>query len=371
MKIRLSYIISKLHKSLAFEWLATHFDRQHYELQFILLHERDSSLEQFLRRQGFEVYRVRYRSKKDLPAAFWQVRKLLKKHQSQIVHAHLFDAALIGLLAAKSLGIGKRIYTRHYATLHHEYFPRAVYYDRFINALATHSVAISTNVAEVLQDLEKVPAHKIVLIPHGFQLADFREIPEARIKALRQKYIPEGAGPVIGVIARWTHCKGIQYIIPAFAALREQYPQAFLLLANAQGDYAATIFHSLQSLSPESYVAIPFEEDIAALYHLMQLYVHVPINPRCEAFGQTYIEALAAGVPSVFTLSGIAREFIKDGENALTVPFEDEKAILEAMQRLLAHPQEAQAMAARAQSHLEDNFGIHLHLKRLYALYQS
>jgi glycosyltransferase involved in cell wall biosynthesis len=82
-------------------------------------------------------------------------------------------------------------------------------------------------------------------------------------------------------------------------------------------------------------VEIPFEEDVPALYKLFDVYVHVPINPQIEAFGQTYIEALAARVPSVFTLSGVATEFIAHEKNALVVPFQDAEAIYQAIMRLL------------------------------------
>jgi glycosyltransferase involved in cell wall biosynthesis len=63
--------------------------------------------------------------------------------------------------------------------------------------------------------------------------------------------------------------------------------------------------------------------------------VHGPIDARSEAFGQTYVEALAAGVPSVFTLSGVAPEFIRNEHNALVVPFRDAESIYRAIKRLL------------------------------------
>jgi glycosyltransferase involved in cell wall biosynthesis len=328
--------LSHIHKALAFEWTAVGMDPQQFDLHFILLNPGPTALEDFLLSHGIRVHRVKYRSKKDFVSALRQVRRILKLEKPQVVHAHLFDASLAGLLAARLTGVQKRIYTRHYATYHHQYFPRAVWYDRIINWLATDIVAISRNVQDTLWELERVPTVKTHLIHHGFHLNLFDNPQAVRVNVLRDKYLPKTKYPVIGVIARYFELKGIQYIIPAFKRLLQNgYPQAKLVLANASGDYAPVIRRALAELPEESYVEIPFEEDVPALYKLFDVYVHVPINPQIEAFGQTYIEALAARVPSVFTLSGVATEFIAHEKNALVVPFQDAEAIYQAIMRLL------------------------------------
>ena len=54
-----------------------------------------------------------------------------------------------------------------------------------------------------------------------------------------------------------------------------------------------------------------------------------------EAFGQTYIEALASGVPSIFTLSGVANEFIINERNAMVVSYQNSIDVYEKLIRLL------------------------------------
>jgi glycosyltransferase involved in cell wall biosynthesis len=68
----------------------------------------------------------------------------------------------------------------------------------------------------------------------------------------------------------------------------------------------------------------------------MSLLVHVPVDAETESFGQVYIEAMAAGVPSVFTPSGIAAELLSHLENAYVVPFRNSDAIYEGMKAILA-----------------------------------
>jgi len=108
---------------------------------------------------------------------------------------------------------------------------------------------------------------------------------------------------VIGAISRFVQWKGVQHIIPAFQKILEQYPTAKLVLANAQGDYEETVKKCCIHFLPILTSKLNFEDDLAALYQLFDVFVHVPIEPRAEAFGQTYVESLISRIPSVFTLS--------------------------------------------------------------------
>jgi glycosyltransferase involved in cell wall biosynthesis len=131
------------------------------------------------------------------------------------------------------------------------------------------------------------------------------------------------------VISRYTEWKGIQYIIPAFAEIKKSFPNATLILANAQGDYEASILSLLTKIPVQAYREIKFEEDLAALYNLFDVFIHVPVDEHVEAFGQTYVEPLVAGIPSIFTRSGIAREFITHRQNAWLVDFRNSPQIVE------------------------------------------
>jgi glycosyltransferase involved in cell wall biosynthesis len=348
--------------------VAEELDRKRFALSFLLLNPGDSVLETFLRGRGEDVLRIEYRGKKDLPGAIFRIARFLRRRNTRVVHCHLFDACVAGLVGARLAGVEKRLYTRHYATYHQVYFPRAVYYDQFINAQATGIVAISRNVTCALRK-EGVNPRKVQLVHHGFRLEEFGKVPAGRVAALQTKYGLASKGPVVGVISRYFELKGIQYVIPAFKRLLDRFPGAHLVLANATGDYTNTIRALLNELPAGSYTEIRFEEDVAALYGLFDVFLHVPINEHLEAFGQTYVEALAAGVPSVFTLSGVAPEFIEDGHNALVVPFCDAEAIYRATARLLDNAPLRQALVARGRSDVQGRFSLRTMIQKLEELY--
>jgi glycosyltransferase involved in cell wall biosynthesis len=330
--VRAAFIISDIDKARSFEWIAQHLDKEKIYQLYILINKDFTEFERFLKKNNFPVYRLVADSKLSLLKCILKTRNILRNEKVDVVHCHLYNANIIGLIASWLAGIKKRIYTRHFSTLHHNYHPRAVKFDRFLNSLATDIIAISKNVGDVLELKEKVSSKKIKLIYHGFDFPEFENVGNERVSLIRQNYhIPEGAFPIIGIIARFTKWKGIQYIIPAFKGFNEEHPKSHLILANASGDWESEINEVLKGLPENSYTRIKYEYDNPALFHLFDMHIHTPIDEHSEAFGQTYVEALASGLPSIFTLSGIAREFIRDKKNAIVVPFRSSEKILDGM----------------------------------------
>jgi glycosyltransferase involved in cell wall biosynthesis len=163
--------------------------------------------------------------------------------------------------------------------------------------------------------------------------------------------------------------KGVQYTIEAFTELLRIRPRAQLVLANAWGKYTDAIRLQLSQLPKESYVEVPYEDDVYALYKLFDVFVHVPVGPRIEGFGQTYVEALAAGVPSVFTKAGVAHDFIVDRENALVVDYQKPDQIRHAVTEILDHAALRRVLIENGMRSVGQRFKIGDHIARLSELY--
>lgn len=334
-KTKIIYIISDTDHALAIEWVAAHL-ADSFGLSFILIGKKDPALAVFLEKLKIKFTIVADERYPTYWKKFLKVFQILKAENPEIIHSHLWRANLIAQPAAWLLRIRKRVFTRHHALIHYTEFPSGRKFDRIINFMATDIVAISNNVYEILYKMDRADKKKITLIPHGFNLAYFENVDSPRVEAQRARYnLPMKNAPVIGVISRYLEWKGIQFIIPAFSQVRKSFPNAHLVLANSNGNFKNQIKKLLVGLPEGSFTEIGFESDIAALYKVFDVFVHVPIDPNCEAFGQTYVEALAAGVPSVFTLSGIASEFIVDRNNALVVDFKNSIAIEAALKEIL------------------------------------
>lgn len=333
--MKILHVFSDVDQSHLIKTFGLAMDRTKYEVGFVFLGRSEPGLHEVFRREGLRSEFLKFESKRDYPAAILKVRKLLKEIRPDVVHTHLVEGSIVGLTAAKLAGIKRRVHTRHHGIESHIYYPHGVYYDRYNNRLSKKIVAISKVVADVLIELENVPRDKVVTIPHGFHLENFTVDPAVTI-SLKEKYGLDGHYPVIGSIARFIHWKGVHNTVLAFKRVLADYPDAKLVLANAVGPYTEEINRLLTENIPErNYVKFEFEPQIFSLYPAFDVFVHVPVEEKLEAFGLVYIEPLTLKVPSVFTLSGIANDFIKNDENAVVVPYNDPDATADGIIRIV------------------------------------
>jgi glycosyltransferase involved in cell wall biosynthesis len=371
MKKNITIVLSNIFRAVTHEWMIEMLDKEKFNISFILMNPIDSAMEDYLKKNNIKHIRINYRGKKDLLKAIFSIFFFLRKNKTDVIHTHLFDANIAGLIAAYFALVRKRIYTRHHSIYHHRFFPKAVKYDRLANYLATDIIAISENVNDILLKMENVNPSKIRLVHHGFRFADFDSVTDERIEILKNRYNAKNKYPVVGVISRLTWWKGVQHIIPAFKKLLKDYPDALLIIANAGGDYKKEITKLLNELPGENHIEIEFESDFIALYKLFDVFVHVPVDNQSEAFGQTYVEALASGIPSVFTLSGIGSEFVKHKHNAWVVDYENEEDIYTGIKTLLSNRSLAEKITIEGKKEARGLFAVEKMISSFEKIYSA
>ena len=223
------------------------------EISWILINSESLELDLFLKRNGFRVTNLTAKNLSSSFSIIMSCRKILIDWNADIVHCHLALANWIGLWSSLSIGLKKRIFTRHSGKLLRWNIKDAMI-DKVQNLIATHIVAISKNVKNILVE-QGVSENKIHLIHHGFDLKRLGNHNLNEVNRIRNMYNKQNQFPVVGVVARWLELKGIQFIIPAFKNLLVKYPDAKLCLFNAseKAEYAYEIIKLLKELPPNSY----------------------------------------------------------------------------------------------------------------------
>jgi glycosyltransferase involved in cell wall biosynthesis len=367
--VKVVYIVSDINKAVFFEHTALMLRDAGIDLSFILINSRDGELARFLQAKGFTAYFIEVHKLLFSWQQIFTCIKILKNIKPQAVHCHLAAANFVGLVSAFLARVPIRIYTRHAGKPLISTRKESLL-DKIQNYLATQIVAITENTKQLLLS-EGVAERKIKIVHHGFDIDRMMRPDPTEVRRIKQQYNSENKYPVVGVIARWMKWKGIHYIIPAFALLLRDYPNAKLCLFNAtdDADYSAEIREMLKALPEKSYQTVSFEKNIYDLFQLFDIYVHVPINPYCEAFGQTYVEALASGVPSIFTLSGIAREFITE-DNAYVVDFQNSDEIYTKMNAILAKQKNPDMLFKNGQEVVAKMFSLQKYKATLLSMYK-
>jgi glycosyltransferase involved in cell wall biosynthesis len=391
-RIKVTFVFTHHIRWAPFELAATHLDKSQFDIDYVILGESDPMID-FLKANHIRYISTSFGDYSNTPEAVKFVYDHLIKNETDIVQTHWFAGSLVGMQAAYYAKVPVRIFHREHPPLR--------YYNRhppskhqLIWDCATHLIAV-TNKSKAGMIEDGIPAEKITVIPTGFNLHEFQAIQPANVEALKQKYLVNKAvqtrGPIIGVAARYVKWKGVEYVIRAFKEVLAEHPQALLLLcgshidrsqvmkqmgAASKNDIVApqyedvlSIYNCLSELPDHSYVEIPFEEDLYALFKLFDVFVHVPIDSIQETFGQVYVESMLAQVPSVITLSGSALDHAIHRENAWVVDYMNSDQIADGILTLLVDRDLREKITANAFACAKERYSIERLTRRLEDFY--
>ena len=208
------------------------------------------------------------------------------------------------------------------------------------------------------------------VVPNGISLAGYGSPPPG---------IAAERGPVIGYLARFIPAKGIGLLVEAFIVLKKRgrFPQTRLHCAGSmtEGDarYVETLKSRLAAEGVDRDVAwqpnVSKEEKIAFLESLTVFSVPALYG---EAFGMYVVEALAAGVPVVLPRTAAFPEIVEaSGGGRLFEPganeTENAERLADALESLLAAPEEARALGAQGRAAVEREYTITRLAERLVA----
>ena len=295
--------------------------------------------------------------------AFVAIYRAIRKYRPVIVHTHTAKAGLLGRIAATTCRIPVRVHTFHGHVLH-GYFNRWV--TRVIRVveglLARHTtalVAIGERVRDELIEAGIGRLGQYVVIPPGVAL---EALPD-RLSARSVLGLPLNQ-PVILFAGRLTAIKRPDRLIEAMALVLEQQSDAVLAIAG-EGDLLEETRRLAEPLGP-SIRFLGWQKDITGLYAAADCMVLTSDN---EGMPVTLIEGAMAGVPSVTTDVGSAREVVVDGVTGLVVE-SDATAIAEGLVRLLDDDLRNR-MGAAARERAEAEFGTKRFIADHETLYES
>ncbi|MCW5661946.1 MAG: glycosyltransferase [Burkholderiaceae bacterium] len=155
----------------------------------------------------------------------------------------------------------------------------------------------------------------------------------------------------------------------AFARVRERWPKAMLIIAGTgpQANELRDLADELGLAGTVSFVGRLDRDAMAALLRGAS----VALNPSlADNMPNSVLEALASGIPVVSTAVGGVPYMVENGRTALLVPPRDDKAMGDAVMRLLADGALARRLAAAGLQSVRGNAWDQV-APKLAALYRS
>lgn len=313
--------------------------------EVILVTSPGPDLEVVEKREGIEVHTVPMAREiaplRDLRALF-RITRLLRRLAPDLVNAGTPKAGLLGMLAARRVGVPIRVYTLRGLRLETARGLRRWLLSRTEKAAARAAhrvVAVSPSLRRRCLELGLAPEDKVeVLGPgtsNGVDSERFAATPERLRSAAtlrRELGLPAGA-PVIGFVGRLTRDKGIGELLDAFDRVRSLRPDTRLLLLGdfETGDPLRERVRHRICEDPHIHAA-GFTADPAPYYLLMDV---LAFPSHREGFPNAPLEAAAAGVPTVgFAATGTV-DAVVDDETGRLVPIGDVEALALALEDYL------------------------------------
>ncbi len=329
----------------------------------VLLH--DGWLNQQLINHGIETIIIKNKYPYD-PFCLWQLIKIIKKRNVDIIHSHEFMMNVYGTITA-FLTNRPNIVTIHGKNYFWEKWRRRIAY-RFMAYFATKTVSVSEDLKKFIVDKVGIDADKISVIYNGIDVERFNSnlSPQDKMKLKKELGIN---GIVIGTIGNPYPVKGHIYLIKAASKVINEYPDATFLIIGKQTKYMDELKKEVLNLNLENNIKfLGFRDDIPQLLQLMDVFVLSSIH---ETFSIATIEAMAALKPIVVTKCGGPEEIIIEGKTGFFVPPMDSEALAEKILTLLKNKELAEKLGQSGSEWVRQKFTMKAMIKNYRELYDT
>lgn len=304
--------------------------------------------------------------------AVWRVRARAK--QADLVHAIKdYPHAFVALCGAR-LSHKPCVATAHgtysvqpLTSKRHERFARYTY--RRLAALIAVSNFTRTRLRELLAE-DELPEARLHVVANSVSFDHYQARRSVGVQ-------PWHAHPYTLAIGELKERKGHHVSLAAFCHIAKRFPDVhhYIVGKGVGDDYHKGLLERVARDHLEDRVHFLGNVDEDQKVDLLQrarVFVHTPVTASdggFEGFGIVYLEAAAAGVPSIGTLDSGAEDAIDDGVSGFLVD-QDVEAVQAALEKLLGEPGVARSMGEMARAHAR-GASWRENAKRVFAIYDA
>lgn len=302
------------------------------------------------------VYQNLVKFKGDIPGYVGRLRRILREEQPQIIVlvGNRWDSVVARFIAK----VPVMILELH--GLPHDDARELLFFDRLLLSRTDHLIAIGLNYRAKLL-AEGVPDEKITVIPNGVDTEKFK--PTSADKS--SIGLPSDA-LVIGCVAKLRPEKNLGFAIAALPHIREQIPQAHLVLVG-DGEEQAKLEAQVQVLGLQDYVHfLGLRHDVPDVLATFDIAF---LSSKREGVPLSVLEAQAAGRPVVAPAIDDLPTVVLDEQTGLLFPTGDTNAFVDCIVRLLKDKHLREAMGKQARQHILEKHSMHALIRQREELF--
>lgn len=213
----------------------------------------------------------------------------------------------------------------------------------------------------------RLPADKLLWMPNPVDTEHFSPVPDAQRRQLRAQHgLPPDASVII-YTGRLAPEKSLHVLVEAFATVRHQRPQAYLVLVG-DGPMRAALTEQTQRLGCQDntcFVGTVAPSEIPRWLQMADVFTLV--SPS-EGFPCALVEAMSAGLASVVSDIPAIRQLVQSEQHGLLAPPGDAAAVSAALIRLLDDQELRTRMGAEARRSVKEQYATERVLERYETL---
>lgn len=272
------------------------------------------------------------RSEKALDVRKWkEVRKLLKDEKIDLVHVHGTRANSNVYWAAKQLNL-PIVYTIHGWSFHDDQSwlvkRLRIFFEGWITNKVNRNISVSASNQKTGK--ENIANFNSIVINNGIDLKRFD--PCKRFKDVKMELGIDEKACVVGFIGRITVQKDPFTLVRAFKKVVEENKDVFLLIIG-DGELKEETVQLARKLQIETCVVFEsFREDVPDILNAIDIFC---LPSLWEGLPIALLEAMAMAKAVVATAVDGSADILKDKENGLIVPVQNEDALSKAVSNLV------------------------------------
>jgi glycosyltransferase involved in cell wall biosynthesis len=302
-------------------------------------------------------------------SAIWtNLRRLIRTHTIDIVHAHEYKSDVLARILAWTDGVIPL------ATVHgwtgHSFRERRVYYplDKRVLRGFPHVVAVS---GQIRDDLVRsgTRVDRISVVLNGIDAEQFRRDRSHELAA-RAALGVMPSDLIVGSVGRLEPQKRFDLLIEAFARVSARArPRAVKLLIAGDGSQRASLEALIDRLGiAPSCRLLGHRTDVVGLHHALDLFVQ---SSDYEGTPNAVLEAMALQTPVVATDVGGTGELLRDHVDGVLVQPGDSDVIAAAIEKVFADPDASARRAASARRRVETDLSFEARSRKVEQIYRN
>jgi glycosyltransferase involved in cell wall biosynthesis len=322
---------------------------------------------------GIEVIALNMRGTFDVPRVIWQLTKLLKKQNPDIVQTWLYHADLLGGIASRFARIKKIFWgIRSTDILAGKGVARSTYF--IMKICAQLSYFIPNNIVCVAQAAMKTHQQfgychkKFQVIYNGFNVDIYNDSIAIK-KEIRSRFsIPDDA-IVIGSVGRFNEYKDHKNFIDAAAIIAANNKNIiFLLIGRDIAPQNTLLMEWINNTGfKDNFILAGESNEVNLCYAAMDIFC---LHSKSEAFPNVVVEAMLSAIPCVVTNVGDSSHIV--GESGVIVPAQDSEKLAEGIRKIInLSVEERLEIGRESRNYAARNYSLEAAVRKYEALYKE